>query len=69
MQGKVKYFNSDKGFGFISSESADIFVHVSQVNGAEIKKGDIVSYDIQEGKKGPEATNVTVVEFNHVDEE
>ena len=60
--GTVKFFNDTKGFGFISPEdgSKDIFVHVSGLND-DIREGDTVSYDVEEGKKGPNAVNVTVV--------
>ena len=64
MQGIVKYFNSEKGYGFISNEGVDIFVHVSQIIGQTLHKGDLVSFEIGEGKKGPEATNVQVLEFS-----
>lgn len=64
MQGKVKYFNSDKGYGFISGDTSDVFVHISQVVGQNLRKGDTVSYEMGEGKKGPEAVNVLVLEFS-----
>lgn len=64
MQGKVKYFNGEKGYGFISNEGIDLFVHVSQILGQSLNKGDIVSYDLGEGRKGPEAQNVQVIEFS-----
>ena len=64
MQGKVKHFNSEKGYGFIAGEkSKDIFVHMSQVVGPAIKKDDIVYYDIQDGPKGAQAVNVQIVNF------
>ncbi|KPK46203.1 MAG: cold-shock protein [Nitrospira bacterium SM23_35] len=52
-QGTVKWFNDSKGFGFIASEdSNDVFVHHS------LTEGDIVSFDTEEGPKGPKAINV-----------
>lgn len=63
MQGKVKYFNTEKGYGFIQSDTGDIFLHVSQINGPEPRKGDIVYFDIQEGPKGLQAINVSVINF------
>lgn len=59
--GTVKFFNETKGFGFITPDEggADVFVHVTGVNG-EIKDGDKVSYEMEQGKKGPNAKNVTV---------
>ncbi len=63
MQGKVKHFNQEKGYGFIAGEAGDIFVHTSNVVGNEIKKGDIVQYATKEGKKGIEAWNVTIINF------
>ena len=56
--GTVKFFNADKGFGFIKEEGGqDIFVHVSGLND-EIKENDNVVFDVQEGKKGLNAVNV-----------
>ncbi|HHB51760.1 MAG TPA: cold-shock protein [Saprospiraceae bacterium] len=60
--GTVKFFNESKGFGFITPDDGgkDVFVHVSGLNGNSITEGDKVSYDVEEGKKGPNAVNVTV---------
>jgi CspA family cold shock protein len=61
-QGTVKFFNSEKGFGFIKHAESDkeTFVHVSGLIN-EIKEGDKVEFDLQNGKKGMNAVNVTVV--------
>jgi CspA family cold shock protein len=61
-QGTVKWFNDSKGFGFIASEdSNDVFVHHTSIQGNGFKsltEGDIVSFDTEEGPKGPKAINV-----------
>lgn len=61
-QGTVKFFNTEKGFGFIKHDDSnkETFVHVSGLNG-EIKEGDKVEFELQEGKKGMNAVNVTVI--------
>jgi cold shock protein len=64
--GTVKWFNSSKGFGFITPEdgSADLFVHHSEIRMegyASLDENQSVSYDIGEGKKGPCANNVQPV--------
>jgi len=61
--GKVKWFNADKGFGFIeSSEGQDVFVHFSAIQSEGFKtleEGQEVNFEIVEGNRGPQAANVT----------
>jgi CspA family cold shock protein len=61
-QGTVKFFNSEKGFGFIKENDSnkEIFVHVSGLS-QDVKEGDQVEYDVQDGKKGLNAVNVKLV--------
>lgn len=63
--GVVKWFNDKKGYGFIAQENGpDVFVHHSGINGMGFKslqEGDHVTFDIEQGQKGPAAINVTVV--------
>jgi CspA family cold shock protein len=58
--GKVKFFNEEKGFGFIvpNNGGAEVFVHVTGLQGQTITEGDEVEYEIGEGRKGPCAINV-----------
>jgi len=59
--GTVKFYNTEKGFGFITPDEggADVFVHATGISGEKIDQGDKVSYEVTQGKKGPNATNVT----------
>lgn len=62
MQGKVKWFNAEKGYGFIESdEGGDVFVHFSAIQSEGFKtleEGQSVEFDIVEGARGPQAANV-----------
>lgn len=64
-KGTVKWFSNQKGYGFISDEEGnDVFVHFSGLNMEGYKtleEGATVEYEVTEGEKGPQATNVTVV--------
>ena len=63
--GVVKWFDERKGYGFIQREDGpDLFVHFSGISGAgfkSLKEGDKVSFEVEQGKKGPAAVNVTVI--------
>lgn len=66
VNGTVKWFNSEKGFGFIAPENGgdDVFVHFRQVNNSgfrrvELQEGQAVTFEIGQGQKGPQAENVT----------
>jgi CspA family cold shock protein len=61
-QGTVKWFNGEKGYGFIATEgSPDVFVHFSAITGSgyrSLEEGQKVEFDITQGQKGPQAANV-----------
>lgn len=66
MNGTVKWFNAEKGFGFITSEEGnDVFAHYSQIQKEGYKsldEGNKVTFDVVNGPKGPQAENIVVVE-------
>ena len=66
VQGTVKWFNDEKGFGFIAQDSGkDVFVHYSAINGngrRSLEEGQAVTMEVVTGQKGPQAENVTPAE-------
>ena len=64
-QGTVKWFNSEKGFGFITQDGgADVFVHFSAITGdgyKELKENQRVEFEVTDGPKGPQAASVSIV--------
>ena len=72
-EGTVKWFSGEKGYGFIERENGgDVFVHHSDIDGAGFKsltEGDKVSFDVEQGDKGPKAANVTVGHTEVVEED
>ncbi|MFZ7134197.1 MAG: cold-shock protein [Eubacteriales bacterium] len=65
MNGTVKWFNADKGYGFITGDDGkDVFAHYSQIvsNGFKtLQEGQKVTFDVAQGPKGPQAENITVI--------
>ena len=65
-QGTVKWFNGDKGFGFIAPDGGaeDVFVHYSAISGGgyrSLEENQRAEFDVEQGQKGPQAVNVTAV--------
>ena len=60
MNGKIKFFNATKGFGFISAEDgSEYFVHTTGIQGGvSLKEGDAVTFEVEQGDKGPKAVKV-----------
>jgi CspA family cold shock protein len=62
MQGRVKWFSADKGYGFLESdEGGDVFVHYSAITGEgfrTLNQGDRVEFEVVDGNRGPQASNV-----------
>ena len=65
LKGSVKWFNEEKGFGFIKGEDGnDYFAHFSQINKEgfkTLKEGEEVTFEVTEGAKGPQASNIEVL--------
>jgi len=65
VQGTVKWFNAEKGFGFISQENGpDVFAHFSEIqsNGFKsLEDGQKVNFEVEQGQRGPQATNITKI--------
>ena len=63
MTGTVKFFNESKGFGFITNDETnqDVFVHITALNGLRLQEGDKVEFTEEEGKKGPQASNISML--------
>ncbi len=66
-QGTVKWFNADKGYGFITTDDGDVFVHFSAINKDGFKsldEGQKVTLDVEDSDRGPQAANVTPLKTN-----
>jgi CspA family cold shock protein len=64
LTGKIKFWNSAKGFGFLTEDQSgkEYFSHITNVNGNEIpNENDEVTFEISEGKRGPAAVNITLL--------
>ncbi len=63
MNGKVKFFNDSKGFGFITTDAGeDVFVHISALeDGMSLNEGDSISFEVVDGKRGKSASNIKLL--------
>ena len=65
MTGRVKWFNAEKGYGFITGQDEkDVFAHFSQIKSEgykSLQEGQKVSYEVGQGQKGPQAENITAI--------
>ena len=65
INGTVKWFNDEKGFGFIAQENGpDVFVHYTAINGSgrrSLEEGQAVTFEVTQGQKGPQAVNATAI--------
>jgi CspA family cold shock protein len=66
-RGLVKWFNNEKGYGFIEHEVGDIFAHYSSIEGDEryhtLKKGDTVEFEIEDSERGPKAVQIKKIDI------
>ena len=64
-KGTIKFFNAQKGFGFITPENggSELFIHISNIQGdaKSLREGQKVEFEVGQGRKGPEATGVTIL--------
>jgi len=61
MEGKVKFFNQSKGFGFIIANDTEYFFHISGIkDNAVLKEDDVVTFDVEDGQRGPKGVNVAL---------
>ncbi len=69
IQGTVKWFNADKGYGFIAqANGADVFAHYSEIQDTgyrSLNEGDTVEFEMTQGKKGPQASQIKMIEKAH----
>ena len=63
LTGKVKFFNTKKGFGFITPDGGgkDVFVHATELNGIKLNENDKVQFETSQGKKGENAINISKI--------
>ena len=59
MKGKIKFFNDEKGFGFIlGDDGTETYLHQTELGDVKVKEGDVVTYEVAQGEKGPKAVKV-----------